>query len=750
MSISNAELPTTIEMKSFSKPSSPGRHGAPGHVSKSRRRFKLSFRIGVILCSVMTVLVATSLIGVPALILVNGITSSLTDAYGHSLDSTIEGILLNLQHKLEVIGGFMLEFNDSSLYSPSLPWCHDASIVSPPSISLGWQFLRQPDVNMLSVRRFWNGTNHTETDGGNMDFSSSMTILTRGLEIGVPTLVCLDSSDGITANVWLMPDAFHRFYLQTISAPKLGSFSKSGLQIGNVSVLQIRPYPLCLPLVYALVREADKSHYFSIIAGVNLDDVGSMLHSINSQSQSVRVALVETLSGEMVATNIAELPVVNLETREQIKLSCANDTIFAKVGDSIWNTNLGPGDIIDSRLQVNGRWWLIHGFSWKFNNISAPLTAIVIQDEKEAFGPSHTLFTLIIVLIPCLALIWAIVSVPLAWRISTPLWAVSSWLDGLSNLDMSKDADAVDLSTFAEVSAIQKSCFRLQTAMRAFVRYVPISVCKNLISGQLPACLGVKHGEVAVMFLDVVNFTTLTELERPETLIQAMAVRFDALVKVITDHGGTIDKFIGDSIMAFFNEPTRIANFNEVALQAACHCMEVVRLINEKCKDQLQVHFKTGISTGPCLVGNVGGGERFSFTVLGKYVNEAARLESATRQFGVDILISSSMYSSVRSSFLCRKLRTCQLKGFTVPHAVYQPMCHMSQCTQEIVECVDSYNVALSMLEQNSFQEAADILSQNATNFPDDTPTKVLLEEVQDLLANGVPPNWSPTKNLEK
>lgn len=250
----------------------------------------------------------------------------------------------------------------------------------------------------------------------------------------------------------------------------------------------------------------------------------------------------------------------------------------------------------------------------------------------------------------------------------------------------------------------------------------------------------------------VVNFTGLTENENPEILVHALAHRFDALVKVISDNGGTIDKFIGDrsfpcifmfltayySIMAFFNEPSPLPRFNHLALQTAFQCIEVIKHLNEhRTTGDIEVTFRIGLSTGPCLVGNIGGEEvltnifrillskRFSFTVLGRFVNEAARLEAATRQFGVEMLIGPSLYDAVKDDFLCRELRTCSLKGFSTPRLVYEPVALHAEATPEMRQQVESYANALHEFNTGEFSTARSYLKTHYSKFPSDTVGKV-------------------------
>lgn len=139
---------------------------------------------------------------------------------------------------------------------------------------------------------------------------------------------------------------------------------------------------------------------------------------------------------------------------------------------------------------------------------------------------------------------------------------------------------------------------------------------------------------------------------------------------------------------------------------------------------------KFGLSTGPSLVGNMGSAQRFNFTVAGRHVNEATKLHAATRVLGVDILITDRMARAVRSQFLCRRIRKCMFQGFNKPLNVFEPLCEVSTATQRAVDLINQFESSLSKFEEMRFEEAESELDSLLCNYPEDTASIVLREEL--------------------
>ncbi len=191
-----------------------------------------------------------------------------------------------------------------------------------------------------------------------------------------------------------------------------------------------------------------------------------------------------------------------------------------------------------------------------------------------------------------------------------------------------------------------------RTMRRMFGHYVAPSVLADIERNPQNLKLGGEVREVTVMFLDVANFTPLSEKLSPEELVQTINGLWNACSISILKHEGTIDKFIGDAIMAFWNAPVPVANHQYLAAKAALGIRKAVEAYNQtetlsfllKGRGIDPIAVRVGLASGPACVGNMGSSERFDYSVLGETVNTAARTESSCKVIGHDILIAGKLH----------------------------------------------------------------------------------------------------------
>ena len=167
------------------------------------------------------------------------------------------------------------------------------------------------------------------------------------------------------------------------------------------------------------------------------------------------------------------------------------------------------------------------------------------------------------------------------------------------------------------------------------------------------------------MFCDIRGFTSMSENIRPEEAVHILNKVFEAMVTVIFKHGGTLDKFLGDGLMAIFGAPKPDTNQEENAVRAALEIQAELDEMNlAKTMNALpEVHVGIGINSGVAIVGNIGAPQRMEYTAIGDTVNLASRLQSATSEMNVEILISEYTYNAVRGIFKARSVGEVKVKG---------------------------------------------------------------------------------------
>ena len=208
-----------------------------------------------------------------------------------------------------------------------------------------------------------------------------------------------------------------------------------------------------------------------------------------------------------------------------------------------------------------------------------------------------------------------------------------------------------------------------------FSTYLSPDMVNILVKNPEKMKLGGERKEMTFLFTDIVGFTPISEKYKenddPEGLVELINSFLDAMTKIILKNGGTIDKYMGDCIMAFWNAPLDCDDHADKAIQTAMEIELLAEELNAQMKDMPPIIFGTGINSGTCIVGNMGSESRFDYSVIGDAVNLAARLEVQTRTYDTAILISEDTVNL--SSYAVKKLDTIKVKGKEEEVGIYAP-----------------------------------------------------------------------------
>jgi adenylate cyclase len=220
-------------------------------------------------------------------------------------------------------------------------------------------------------------------------------------------------------------------------------------------------------------------------------------------------------------------------------------------------------------------------------------------------------------------------------------------------------------TSLRELDRLADAQEKMRQALASFSRYVPVNVVRDLLAQGAAAEIGGELREITVLFSDIAGFTPIAERLSPEQLTEQMAEYFDVMVTTLLEHDATVDKFIGDAIMAFWGAPKSLKNHAAVASRAVLRCSERLKELNARwaaeCRPQLPTRF--GIATGMATVGNVGAAFRLSYTALGDTVNLAQRLESLNSETRTWILASGATRAAAGDEFEWREIGATLVKG---------------------------------------------------------------------------------------
>ncbi|MDM8525603.1 adenylate/guanylate cyclase domain-containing protein [Desulfococcaceae bacterium HSG8] len=202
-------------------------------------------------------------------------------------------------------------------------------------------------------------------------------------------------------------------------------------------------------------------------------------------------------------------------------------------------------------------------------------------------------------------------------------------------------------------------------------RYMTQEVADRLME-EGEAVLGGRTQEATVMFSDIRSFTTISEKLGPQETVSLLNEYFTIMVDIIFNYKGTLDKYIGDAIMAVFGAPFSTGEDPDRAVKTAIDMLRALEQFNQQRKSHDHISIGIGINTDEVLSGNIGSMKRMDYTVIGDGVNLAARLEGANKVYGTNILMSEFTYRDLRSSYVCREVDMVRVKGRNEPVSVYQ------------------------------------------------------------------------------
>jgi adenylate cyclase len=292
---------------------------------------------------------------------------------------------------------------------------------------------------------------------------------------------------------------------------------------------------------------------------------------------------------------------------------------------------------------------------------------------------------------------------------------------------------------------------------RTLERYVSKNLVKEILEnpgGYYSTLRGVRV-PVTMLFSDLVGFTTLAEKADPEALVAQLNEYLTRMTSVVFSNGGTLDKFIGDAIMAVWGNVRSfgVAQDAKNCARAALGMRRELRQLNEKWRDEgrMGLGMGIGINQGEVIVGNIGSQERMDPTVIGDAVNLASRLEGLTRIYGVDILVGATAAELVRDEFHLRSVARVQVKGKTKPVDVFTFIgARNEDVDPQLLKWLESYEEGLEKFRVRDFTEAKILFSRFLEFYPDDFLAKMYLDRALEYERQPPDEAWDAIEVFKK
>ena len=332
--------------------------------------------------------------------------------------------------------------------------------------------------------------------------------------------------------------------------------------------------------------------------------------------------------------------------------------------------------------------------------------------------------------------------------LSRSIARIAAKTERIRDLDFSDRTPVV--SRIREILRLSSAVERMREGLEVFGRYVSKDLVRQIMEAPESAGVGGVRRDLTVLFTDIEGFSRLSEGMAPELLTSRLSRYFEALGTPIVANKGTIDKYIGDSIMAFWNAPVLDPDHVAHACRAALAAAAAGRQLADKWRALGRPGFRTrfGLHTGPAVVGNVGARDRINYTLVGAVANQASRLEGLNKVYGTEIRASGEVARLTTDEFVWREIDRVIPAGTTDPLDIFEPLGPAN--TGQFADFLNRWQQALAAYRDQRFAEAILHFECVAELRPGDGPCRVFIARCREFADCGVPDGWDATWLFDK
>jgi adenylate cyclase len=282
----------------------------------------------------------------------------------------------------------------------------------------------------------------------------------------------------------------------------------------------------------------------------------------------------------------------------------------------------------------------------------------------------------------------------------------------------------------------------------AFGQYVAPEVVRRLLKN--PQLVEPRKTEISVMFSDIRGFTTISEQLDAQELAGFLNEYLTDMSSIVLEYSGTLDKYIGDAVMAFWGAPLEVEGHAVKACESALKMMERVRQMQQKWEAEGRPHLDIGIgiNTGNASVGNMGSVIRYGYTALGDTVNLSSRLEGLNKDYGTHIIVNESTYAAAeKSNFVFRELDLIRVKGKMLPVTIYELIGRKAETTaygtpEQIEKRLNEFRHARDLYSQRQWEDAQKAFETILAEWDSDGPSRAYWKRCQEYLFDEPPSGW--------
>ena len=304
------------------------------------------------------------------------------------------------------------------------------------------------------------------------------------------------------------------------------------------------------------------------------------------------------------------------------------------------------------------------------------------------------------------------------------------------------------LTVFNVIYGFIKEFNQRRSIQHMFGQYIPPQLVEQMSKSQED--IGIESGFegerriMTVLFADIRNFTSLSETLSANELKNMLNAYFTPMTEILFKHHGTIDKYVGDMIMAFWGAPLHDEQHALHATQAALKMLEMTETLKPEFKQKgfPEISIGIGLNTGEMNVGNMGSSYRKAYTVLGDHVNLGSRLEGLTKNYGVSLIVSEYTYKDIQSVYAARLLDKVRVKGRAEALSIYEPLKTLDDMTTEETDWLNRYHQACADYYQKNWEQALTHFQSLLTLRPDDKTVQIYIDRCRQYQLDPPDENW--------
>lgn len=419
-----------------------------------------------------------------------------------------------------------------------------------------------------------------------------------------------------------------------------------------------------------------------------------------------------------------------------------------------WRNN--PDTFIEFVDETDGKKYLASAAAIPETYGLAPVLGLIVPEDEFVGDIKAT--TRNVLQIASGILVFTIILIAIISRmLSRQINAVAEEAEKIGQFDLGGDFDMK--SHIYEVDALSKAVANMKLSLKSFGAYVPADVVKSIMSDGKPVEIGGESRELSIMFTDIEGFTAKTENYSPTDLAHELSNYLAAMEHQITINGnGTIDKYIGDAIMAFWNAPTNDPDHVDHSCKAALACRLAGRRLNSISKDSrlFPLYTRFGLHTDRVVVGNVGSEHRLQYTALGEAVNLASRIEGLNKIYGTRILVTEATAKRASDNFLLRYVDRVVPVGTSSPINIFELIGDRDDTTNALVNIAEqeaevaAWDACMDLYHDQKWAEAHDAFTAHLGAATTPKLVEIYIKRCREFVDHPPEKNWDEVNHLTR